>query len=51
MILNPDKQEYGDKKAEIIDFGIFDATGKITNTVSKFEECVLKLRYSFMRMC
>ena len=27
MILNPDKQEYGDKKAEIIDFGIFDATG------------------------
>ena len=47
MILNPDKQEYGDKKAEIIDFGIFDATGKITNTVSKFEECVLKLKVQF----
>ena len=25
------------KKAEIIDFGIFDATGKITNTVSKLK--------------
>ena len=47
MILNPDKQEYGDKKAEIIDFGIFDATGKITNTVSKFEDCVLKLKVQF----
>ena len=47
MILNPDKQEYGDKKAEIIDFGIFDAQNKITNTVSKFEECTLKLKVHF----
>ena len=47
MILNPDKQEYGDKKAEIIDFGIFDAEDKITNTVSKFEECTLKVKVHF----
>ena len=47
MIQNPQKQEYGDKKAEIIDFGIFDAEGKITNTVSKFEQCTLKLKVKF----
>ena len=47
MILNPEKQEYGDKKAEIIDFGLFDAEDKITNTVSKFEECTLKIKVKF----
>ena len=35
------------KMEDILDFGIFDATGKITNTVSKFEECVLKLKVQF----
>lgn len=47
MILNPDKQEYGDKKAEIIDFGIFDSEDKITNTVTKFEGFSLKMKVHF----
>lgn len=47
MILNPDKQEYGDKKAEIVDFGIFDSEDKITNTVTKFEDFSLKMKVHF----
>lgn len=47
MILNPDKQEYGDKKAEIVDFGIFDSEDKITNTVTKFEEFSMKMKVHF----
>jgi teichoic acid transport system ATP-binding protein len=47
MILNPEKQEYGDRKAQIVDFGIFDSKNKITNTVSKYEEFSLKMKVHF----
>lgn len=47
MALNPDVQEYGDMKAEITDFGIFNAEGQITTTVGKFEEFSLKMKAKF----
>ncbi len=47
MEVNPDKQEYGDMRAEIVDFGIFDKEGKITSTVSKFEPFSVKMKVHF----
>lgn len=47
MVLNPDYQEYGDRQAEIVDFGIFDSEDRITNTITKFEEFSLKLKVHF----
>ena len=49
MILNPDKQEYGDKAAVIEDFGIFDQDGAVTNAISKFEPFSLKMRIHFYK--
>lgn len=47
MLLNPDSQIYGDKRAEIVDFGIFDDEGEITNTVYKFKDFSIKLKIHF----
>lgn len=47
MTLNPESQEYGDRKAVITDFGIFDKEGRVTNTISKFEEFTLKIKVRF----
>lgn len=47
MTRNPDLQEYGDMKAEIIDYGIFNEEGQITTTVSKFEEFTIKMKAAF----
>lgn len=45
--LNAETLEYGDKKAEIIDFGIFDHNGEISNIVTKGEEFTLRMRVKF----
>lgn len=37
MLINPNKQEYGNKKAEIIDFGLFDENDNITNNIYKMK--------------
>ena len=37
LSVNPETLEYGDKKAEILDFAIVDKTGKITNVIEKGE--------------
>lgn len=42
MQINPKFNEYGDKKAEIIDFAIVDDRGIITNAVQK--HCLFKLK-------
>ena len=41
--LNPDTLEYGDKKAEIVDFAIVDKTGKITNIIEKGDLFSIKM--------
>lgn len=35
LICNPDLNEYGNRKAEIVDFAILDRDERITNTVAK----------------
>ena len=47
MNLNSNKLEYGSKKAEIIDFGIFDEKGVLTNTISKNRKFRLKMKIKF----
>ena len=47
MLINPDLQSYGDGRAEIIDFGIFDEEGKITNTVYKMQDFTLRMKIKF----
>ncbi|MEY8516562.1 ABC transporter ATP-binding protein [Lachnospiraceae bacterium 29-84] len=45
--VNPETLEYGDKKAEIIDFAILDKTGKITNVIEKGEPCTIRMKVWF----
>lgn len=47
MMVNPQKQEYGDGRANIIDYGIFDKEDKITNTIYKLENFMIKLKVKF----
>lgn len=45
--INPNHIEYGDKRAEIIDFAIIDDKGEVTNTLVKEKEFEIKLRVEF----
>lgn len=45
--INPNKIEYGSKKAEIIDFGIFDNRNKISTTLLKEEDFTIKMKIKF----
>ncbi|MGI6096124.1 MAG: ABC transporter ATP-binding protein [Lachnospiraceae bacterium] len=47
MLVSPDMQNYGNKKAEIVDFGLFDETDQITNTVYKMQEFSVRMRVYF----
>ncbi len=47
LSLNPDTLEYGDKKAEIVDFAIVDKTGKVTNIIEKGDLCTIKMKVRF----
>ncbi len=47
LSVNPETLEYGDKKAEIIDFAIIDKTGKITNVIDKGQMCTIKMKVLF----
>ena len=47
MNLNPKLLEYGEKRAEIIDFAILDHEGRISNTISKGEKFSIKIRVRF----
>ena len=46
FVLNPKTQEYGDKRAKIVDFGIMDEEGRLMNTLIKGQEftCLMKIR-------
>lgn len=45
--INDDQLFYGNGKANIIDFGIFDNKGQITNVIMKNTEFVLKIKVKF----
>lgn len=42
--INPDLQDYGDKKIEIIDFAVIDNNGNYTDTLLKKEDFILKVK-------
>lgn len=44
---NSSSMEYGNKKAEIIDYAIIDSNGNITNTIIKGEEFNIKIKIRF----
>ena len=48
LTVNPDTLEYGDKKAEIVDFAIIDKTGKVTNIIEKGESFTIKMKVQFL---
>lgn len=45
--INPDTNEYGNGKADIIDFAICDETGNITNIIEKGKQFSVKMRVRF----
>ena len=47
LSVNPETLEYGDKRAEILDFAILDHTGKITNVIEKGQNCTIKMKVLF----
>lgn len=44
---NPELLEYGEKQAEIIDFGVADENGVLTNTIEKGSRCFFKVKVKF----
>lgn len=47
MSINPSAQLYGNGKAEIVDFGIFDKDGKLSNILIKGERFTIRERIHF----
>ena len=47
LTLNPNLSEYGDMDAEIIDFGIVDDRGTITNTLTKGVKFTIRMKVYF----
>lgn len=47
LYINEKALQYGNKKAEIIDIGIFDMNGKISNLISKKTKFTIKMKVKF----
>lgn len=47
MLLNPNLQDYGDGRARIVSFGIFDHEDQISNTIYKMKQFTIKMRVKF----
>ncbi|OMF88092.1 ABC transporter ATP-binding protein [Paenibacillus sp. FSL R7-0337] len=45
--INPSFSDYGNNKAQIIDFGVFDHSGDLTNVIMKGKEFKLKIKVRF----
>lgn len=45
--VNPQINEYGDKRAEIIGFNILDEEGKSSNTLEKGRKCTIRMKVKF----
>ncbi len=48
MTVNPNVNEYGNGRAEIYDFGIFDKSGRLTNLILKGEEFTIREKIRFL---
>ncbi|MCR8745456.1 ABC transporter ATP-binding protein [Romboutsia lituseburensis] len=44
LVINPNKLEYGNRNAEIIDFAIIDSKNKINNTINKGDIFSIKMK-------
>ena len=49
LLLNPQVIDYGEKKAEIIDFAVVDNKGKITSNIEKGTEFEIRFKVRFYR--
>ena len=49
LLLNPQVIDYGEKKAEIIDFAVIDNKGKITSNIEKGTEFEIRFKVRFYR--
>lgn len=47
LIQNPNFTDYGDRRAEILDFAILDENGKCTSSIRKGTECTIKIKVCF----
>lgn len=47
ITVNPNQDSYGDKRAEIVDFGIFDEKDRLTNLIMKETFYTLKVKVRF----
>ncbi|WP_313074641.1 ABC transporter ATP-binding protein [Lacrimispora sp.] len=47
LTVNPNRTEYGDKKAEIVDFGLLDERGNLSNLLLKGEYFTIKEKIQF----
>lgn len=45
--LNPQINEYGDRRAEIIGFNVVDEEGRSSNTLEKGRKCTIRMRVKF----
>lgn len=45
--INEDKQDYGDGKVSMVDFGIFDHRGKVTNMLMKKKDFSIQIKVTF----
>ncbi|MDE7311281.1 MAG: ABC transporter ATP-binding protein [Eubacterium sp.] len=47
LIQNPNFTDYGDGRAEIVDFAILDENGECTSSIRKGTECTIKIKVCF----
>lgn len=47
MVCNPNVNDYGDRRAEILDFAVIDKDDCISNTISKGDEFTIKIKVKF----
>ena len=47
IVRNPETQEYGDRRAEILDYGLMNERGEITGTLMKGEDFTVLIRFRF----
>jgi len=47
LSVNPDQISYGDRRAEILDIGIFDDKDRLTNLILKGSEFTIKMKVKF----
>ncbi|OYP53888.1 ABC transporter [Lachnotalea glycerini] len=47
LSVNPEQNIYGDKRAEIVDVGLFDEQERLTNLITKGKEITIKMKGKF----